>query len=97
MRELIPFMALMKEVFFILDIHLPKSEVICELFEDNQSCIAVAESKKFPPRKKYIAIKYHNFQSFIQNNIIQICYTDTREQKADIFTNPLNEFLFVYI
>ena len=28
MREVIPFMALMKEVYFIFDIHLPKPEVI---------------------------------------------------------------------
>ena len=61
MRKVIPFMALMKEVSFIFDIHLPKSEVFCKVFEDSQSCISVVESKTFSPRTKYIAIKYHHF------------------------------------
>ena len=56
MFEAIPFMTLMKELSFIFDIHLPKTEVSCKLFEYNQGFIAVAESNKFSPRKQ-IAIK----------------------------------------
>ena len=40
----------MKEVSFILDVHLPKLEVFCKWFEDNQSFIYVVESNKFSPR-----------------------------------------------
>ena len=47
MHEIINFMALMKEVSFILDIHLPKPEVFCKLFEDNQGCISVAKFNRF--------------------------------------------------
>ena len=54
MRKLIPFMALMKEVYFILDIHLPKSEVFFKLSEDNKHCIYVAESNKLSPRRKIL-------------------------------------------
>ena len=54
-------MALMKEVSFIFDILLPKPEVFGKAFEENQMFIAVAESNKFSPRTKNIAIKYHNF------------------------------------
>ena len=97
MRESTPFMELMKEVSFIFDIHLPKLEVFCAVFEDNQGCISVAKSNKFSPRTKYIAIKYHHFRSFVQKKIIQICYIDTREQTADIFTKPLDEALFIYL
>ena len=50
-------MALMREVYFIFDIHLPNPEVFCKVFEDNQSYIAVAESNIFSPITKYIAIK----------------------------------------
>ena len=40
MREVIPFMGLMKEVCFIFDIHLPNPEVF-KVFEDNQNFIVV--------------------------------------------------------
>ena len=51
MRKVIPFMELMKEVSFVFDINLPKPEVLCKVFEDNQSCISVSKSNKFSPRK----------------------------------------------
>ena len=51
MQEVIPFIALMKEVYFIFDLHIPKLETFCEVFKDNQSCIDVADSKKFPQGK----------------------------------------------
>ena len=46
MREAIPFIALIKEVYFIFDINFPNQEVFSKLFE-NKSCIAVAESKYY--------------------------------------------------
>ena len=42
MRDVIPSMALINEVSFILDIHIPKPEAFFKVFEDNQSCIAIA-------------------------------------------------------
>ena len=45
MRDVIPFMVLMKEVSFIFYIHIPKPEVFCKVSKDNQSCISVVESK----------------------------------------------------
>ena len=90
-------MELMKEVSFIFDIHIPKPEVFCKVFEENRNCIFVAESNKLSPRTKHIAIKYHNFQSFVQNKIIQICCIDTQEQTAKIFTKLLDGALFTYL
>ena len=90
MRKVITFMALMKEVYFIFDIHIPKPEVFSKVFKDNQSYISVAESNKFSTRTKQIAINYYRFQSFVQNNNTRICYVDTREQTVDIFTKPLD-------
>ena len=77
MREVITFMSLMKEEYFIFDIYLPNPEAFNKLFEYNQNCITVAESNKFSSRTKHTAIKYHHLRSFVQNNIIQICYIDT--------------------
>ena len=36
MRKAIPFMALMKELSYIYDKHITKSEVFCKLFEKNE-------------------------------------------------------------
>jgi hypothetical protein len=60
MRELIPF------------IHLPRPEVYCKVFEDNESCIKMTKSEKYTPRTKHIALKYHHFRSFVDKNIIRI-------------------------
>ena len=78
MRNVILFMALMKEVSSIFDIYLPRTEVFCKLFKYNQSCIAVAESNFFSPGTKQITIKHYYFQSLVKNKIIPICYIDTR-------------------
>ena len=43
MRSVITFMAMMKEILFIFDIHLPKPEVFCNVFEEKHSRIVVAE------------------------------------------------------
>ena len=60
MCEVIHFMALMKELYFIFDIHLQKPEVFCKIVHDNQICISVAESNKFSPRTKHTIIKYNH-------------------------------------
>ena len=90
-------MELMREVSFIFDVYHPNSEVFLISFEDNQSCISAAKSNKLSPRKKHIAIKYHNFRSFAQEKIIRICYIDTGEQTAYIFTRTLDEAIFLYL
>ena len=90
-------MAFMKKVSFIFDIHLPNPELFCIVFEDNQSFISGAKSNKLLPRTKNIVIKYYHFQSFVQKNIIWICYNYIREQRANVFIKPLDEELFIYL
>ena len=90
-------MTLIKEVYFIFDIHLPNPEVFCKVFEENQIYIAVAESIKLSRRTNHITIKYHHFWRFIQKKMIRKCYIDKWEQTVEIFTNPLKEELFIYL
>ena len=78
MRKLIPFMELMKGVSFIFGIHIPKPEVFCKLFKDNQ-ILLLSWSLKNSHQEKHISIKYHNFRSFVQNNSIRMRYIDTQE------------------
>ena len=94
MREVIPFMNLMMEVNDIFTLNHSKPVFHCKVFEDNNSCIKVAESPKFTPRTKHIAIKYHHFRSFVANKTISILPIDTKDQLADIFTKPLDRVIF---
>ena len=66
-----------------------------ETINGKVSAIAMAESMKFTPRTKHIAIKYHHFRSRVQTTFnksgdIKLKYISTKKQLADIFTKPLD-------
>jgi len=94
MRELIPFMALVKEINTVFDIGYETPRINCKIYEDNMSCIAVAESKKPPLRTKHIALKYHFFRGVITRGEAELHYIDTKEQLADLLTKPLDDAQF---
>ena len=94
MRELIPFMTLVQEINKVFDIGHSKPEVKCRVWEDNKSCIAVAEAKKPPLTTKHIALKYHLFRAVIARGDVKISHIDTKEQIADIFTKPIDDAQF---
>ena len=94
MREVIPLIQLLEDLKVTCDIITSPPIVTCKVFEDNQSCIAVAESKKPPTRTKHIAIKYHHFRSLVENDTIKINYIDTKKQLADILTKPVENSQF---
>ena len=85
----------MKELSFIIGIHIPNIEVFCNVIKDGQSCIPVTESYRFSLRTKHIDIKYHQFQIFVQNNILRICYYNTQKQTAYIFTKSLGKKIYL--
>ena len=89
MREVIPFLNLLKEIgaYFPLNADTPLFH--CKVWEDNMSCIKVATSPKFTPRTKHIALKYHHFRSFVDKKVISIFPTESENQTADIFTKPI--------
>ena len=94
MREVIPFMNLMVKFGEVFPLHNPKPEFHCKVFEDNSSCIRVAETSKFTPRTKHISIKYHHFRKHVVDKTISIFPIDTNDQLADIFTKPLDILVF---
>ena len=97
MREVIPLIAMMDELESLIPFFNPTPQIRCKLFEDNRSCIIVAESARLTPRTKHIAIKYHHFRQFVKNGSVKIYPIGTREQVADIFTKPLDEGQFKYL
>ena len=89
-----PLMQLLKDLKVNCSVVDTPPQVHCEVFEDNQSCIAVAESRKPPARTKHIAIKYHHFRSLVDNKTIRIRYIDTKKQLADLLTKQIEDNQF---
>ncbi len=69
LRETIPVQNLIKEIHCIFDLlPNPMTDFHITLHEDNLSAIAMAESLKFTPWTKHIAIKYHHFHSRVHTS-----------------------------
>jgi hypothetical protein len=91
---------LMKEINVIFPLFLPSPRFDINVREDNQSCIAMAQSPKFSPRTKHIAIKYHHFRKHVitqsnPNGFLDIDYCSTDDQIADIFTKSVRDDIFM--
>ena len=96
MRDVLSLMQLMKEIDEIFLIRQSKLLIHCNVYEDNESCILMVKNRKFSPRSKHIAIKYHNFRSHV-NKTVFIKSIDTNEQTADVLTKPLEQKQFEYL
>ena len=95
LRKTIPVQNLIKEINCIFDLPNPMTDFCIRLHEDNLSAIAMAESLKFTPWTKHIAIKYHHFRSqvhtsFNKSGDIKLKYISTKKQLVDIFTKPVD-------
>ena len=97
MRAVIPLLQMFQELKGVFGIHSLVPVVKCRVFEDNESAIAMSKNKKFTPRTKHIALKYHHFRKFVSDKTINILSVDTREQIADILTKPVELNQFIYL
>ena len=86
--EVLPLMTIMEEINEVLPLHTDKPKFVCKVHEDNQSCIKMANGTKWYPRKKHIAMKYHHFKSHVKSGRVDISYTPTDQQLADLLTKP---------
>eukprot|EP00253_Pinus_taeda_P001698 PITA_01698 len=55
----------------------------------NHSCIKLSENPVFHDRSKHIDIRCHFVRDCVQRGAVQLSYTPTREQVADILTKAL--------
>ena len=97
MREMLPFLNLVSELKILLPASANQPKFFCTVWEDNRSYIRVAESPKFTPRTKHIALKYHHFRQFVLNKTVRIKPIDTLEQNTDTFTKSLGDSKVVYL
>eukprot|EP00253_Pinus_taeda_P003302 PITA_03302 len=63
---------------------------------DNQSCIKLSENPMFHDRSKHIDIRCHFVRDCVQQGAVQLSYTPTGEQVADILTKALGKSKFDY-
>jgi hypothetical protein len=56
------------------------------LYVDNQGAIALAKNPVFHKRSKHIDIKYHFVRCEVQKGLIQLVYTPSECNIADVFT-----------
>jgi hypothetical protein len=64
------------------------------IYEDNKSCINIAQSRKAQPGVKHIDIREHFFRDKVSSNEIQLISKPTAEMTADLFTKQLPFNLF---
>jgi hypothetical protein len=97
--DTIPIQNLVKEVSCIFLLPDPITNFCITVLEDNLSAFCMAESLKFLPHTKHIAIKYHHFCSTVQTSPnksgdIKLKYISTTQQLADILTKLVNNDVF---
>ena len=56
---------------------------------NNQSAIAITRNPKFHDRTKHIDMHYHFLRQVVEDKLIQLAYTPTGEQVADVLTKGL--------
>ena len=59
------------------------------LREDNQGCIALAESFMVNKRSKNIRIRFHYLRQQVRDGVIKLKYIGTYDNIADLFTKNL--------
>ena len=96
MREVLPMIGLINEIRDNeFDVRTTDPQVHCKAFEDNMGAIELSKLPKMRPRTKHIKINYHHFREFVTNGLIKLFAIKTTDQKADIFTKPLPQNIFL--
>ena len=66
-----------------------KQRTATTVFEDNQSCIALAKNPVYHARSKHIDIQHHFIREKVECGDIKVVYMPTEEMVADALTKPL--------
>ena len=95
LHEVIAIIHLLEDLKqYALPRHASTPIIKCQTFEDNMSCVKMANNHKTRPRTKHLSIRLHHFRSNIVKKTIMVEHISTKEQLADIFTKPLPKHQF---
>ena len=79
MRDVLPFMSLMKEISFMIELEYDVPKVKSSIFENsvvvheyNPGTIALTVAPQIRPCTMHIVSKYRHFQIFVANGIVKI-------------------------
>ena len=64
------------------------------ILEDNQSAIALSQSKKTHGRTKHIDVRYHYVRELIRDKVVIVDYQPSENNPSDLFTKQLGSVLF---
>jgi hypothetical protein len=64
------------------------------IWEDNNSCIAMANNPDLQDRSKHVDVKYHYVREQVEKNVIKFERVNTKEQVADTLTKALEKKSF---
>lgn len=95
LREVIPMMALLKE---LRERGLPINDIPtirCKVFEDNSGAREQAQVAKYRPRTRHINTAWHHFRSYVAAGLIKILPIRTDWQLGDAFTKQVSKDDFV--
>ena len=98
LREVIPVMELLKEMRSLgFPIMTAKPKLHCKVFEDNSGALEMAKTHKYRPRTKHLNVKLHHFRDYVTRGEISIHKIDTKQQRADYLTKPVNQEILEYL
>ena len=66
-----------------------KIKLSITVYEDNQTCLAIASNHMSQKRTRHIDIRYHFIRDFVQDGTIKVVYCVTKNMLADILTKAL--------
>jgi hypothetical protein len=64
------------------------------IFCDNTLAIALSKNHVFHKKRKHIDTRFHFIRELVNNGDIVLQFCGSRDQLADIFTNPLRKLVF---
>lgn len=71
-----------------------REAVPVEIFEDNQSTIAIAESEAPSKKLKHTAVKLKFIKECVEEHKVSVKYIPTTDQPADMLTKGLSPLMF---
>ena len=70
------------------------TQSIMTIFCDNTSAINISKNPVQHSRTKHIDIRHHFIRELVEDGVISLEFVPTNDQKADIFTKPLDALRF---
>jgi hypothetical protein len=95
MRTVLSMRVILLETIQVLNLPLAlTSTVSSRVFEDNAGALLLGTQHRLTNRAKYFLVKWHHFWDAVKQGIVTILKVDTKEQRADHFTEGLSRETF---